>query len=143
MNEGKVEVNQFSFQVVNLFYLACTVTNITENKRYFFMSLSFLSSHLIRVAFFRNIQARWCKVTLKITTPKEVNIPIRSKKKKFSLSIGKWILFLKYLEFKSFLKFYIWACCYVLHWSLVSVIYTICFAQFLHIILYKFYLYFK
>ena len=81
MNEGKVEVNQFSFQVVNLFYLACTVTNITENKRYFFMSLSFHSSHLIRVAFFRNIQARWCKVTLKITTPKEVNIPIRSKKK--------------------------------------------------------------
>ena len=61
----------------------------------------------------------------------------------FSLSMGKWILFLKYLAFNSFLKFYIWECCYVPHWNLVFLIYTICFAQFLHIILHRFHLYFK
>ena len=49
------------------------------------------------------------------------------------MSIWKSILFLKFVEFNSFQKFYIWACCYVLHWNLVFVIYTICFAQFLHI----------
>ena len=40
-----------------------------------------------------------------------------------SLSIGKWILFLKDLEFNSFLNFYIWACCHILYWNLVFVIY--------------------
>ena len=51
INEGKVEITcqLVLFQVVNLFYLACTVTNLTENKRYVSMSLSFRSAHVIRV----------------------------------------------------------------------------------------------
>ena len=66
-----------------------------------------LSHHFRKLLpFFRNICARSRKVTLKIATLKEVNTP-RSRKKKLSLSIRKWILFLKYLEFNSFLKFYI------------------------------------
>ena len=41
------------------------------------------------------------------------------------MSKEKWILFSKFLEFNSFLKFYICACCYVLHRNLIFLIYTI------------------
>ena len=51
INGGKVEITcqLVLFQVVNFFYVACTATNFTQNKRYFFMSHPFHSSHLIHV----------------------------------------------------------------------------------------------
>ena len=106
------------------------------------MSHSFHACSKI-VAFLTNICARSRKVTVNIATPKEVKTP-KGREKVVGcafLIIGKRILFLKRLEFNSFLKFYLWACRYVLHWNLVFVIYAICFAQFSYNILRKIYLF--
>ena len=53
------------------------------------------------------------------------------------MSIGKWILFLNFLKFNSFLKFYIGIYRYILHWNLVNVIYAYALRNLY--ILYKFY----
>ena len=47
-----------------------------------------------------------------------------------SLGIKTWIFFLTFLWLDSFLKFYIWMCCYVFHWNLVFMIPIKCFVQF-------------
>ena len=102
----------------SFFYLASTVTNVTQNKRYFFISHSFHSSHLIHVeemktnrviifvncCLFQNICARSRKVTKKIATPKEVNTPFPKSEKKFSLSIEKMDSFLKTFRMQLFYK---------------------------------------
>ena len=135
----------------SFFYLACTVTNVTQNKRYFFMPHSFHSSHLIHVEeiktnwviifvnFFRNICARSRKVTLKIATPKEVNTPIR-RKNFFLFEYRKMDSFLKIFRIQLFSKVLYMGMllCSSLKFSICD-IYNTKFSDILN----KFYLYFK
>ena len=73
------------FQVVS-FYLTCTVRNVTQNKKYFFISHFFHPSHLIHL---ENIKTNWVISFHKLSTFKQI-WTLRSEKEDGNVDVGTW-----------------------------------------------------